>query len=97
MKDKNLLIKILIVIYGIAIITFSIMSTVIYIYTIYYYAVSDGFWGAVFGLALPGISSIWLFFELIGVDGLFNNFTCMILIWLISTVISAIPIFIKNK
>ena len=64
-EGTSLISKILIVICGIAVITFSIMSTVLYIYTIYYYAVDDGFLGAVYGIFLPGFSSVTLFFELI--------------------------------
>lgn len=96
MEETSLVGKILIVIYGIAVVVFSIMSTVIYIYTIYYYAVDDGFWGVVYGMCLPGLSSVILFFELIGVEGFFNNFTTMVLIWLCSGAIFAIPVFLKG-
>ena len=96
-EETSLISKILIVICGIAVITFSIMSTVIYIYTIYYYAVDDGFWGAVYGIFLPGFSSVILFFELIGIEGFMNNFTIMVLIWLISAAIFAVPIFFKSN
>lgn len=97
MRNESLIVKILIVIYGIAVVAFSIMSTVIYVYTIYYYAVDNGFWGAIYGMFLPGFSSITLFFDLIGLEGFFNNFTTMVIIWLVSVVVLAIPMFAKNK
>ena len=97
MRNENLIVKTLIVIYGIAAVAFSIMSTVIYVYTIYYYAVDNGFWGAIYGMFLPGFSSITLFFDLIEQEGLFNNFTTMVIIWIVSVAVLAIPIFVKNK
>lgn len=97
MEETSTLGKLLITISIIAIIVFSVMSTVIYIYTIYYYAVDNGFWGAVYGMFLPGFSSLTLFFDLIGLEGFFNNFTTMILIWLCSGAIFLIPIFFSQK
>lgn len=97
MQETSLLGKILIVIYGVAVVAFTIMSSVIYIYTIYYYAVDDGFLGAAYGMFLPGLSSVTLFFKLVGLEGLFNNFTIMILIWLCTGAIFGIPLFISSK
>lgn len=97
MQETSLLGKILIVIYGVAVVAFTIMSSVIYIYTIYYYAVDDGFLGAAYGMFLPGLSSVTLFFKLVGLEGLFNNFTIMILIWLCTGAVFGIPLFIKGE
>lgn len=93
----SLIAKILIAIYGIAAVGFGIMSSVIYIYTIYYYAVNSGFGGAILSFILPGFSSIYLFIDLIISEGFFNNFTTMVAIWLICIGIIAIPtIFSKD-
>lgn len=97
MRETSLVGKILIVVCGLAIVTFSIMSTIIYIYTIYYYAVNNGFWGTVYAIFLPIISSITLFFELIGTEGFINNFTIMLLIWIFSGAIFTVPIFFKSN
>lgn len=94
---EKIIIRILIVMYGIAVVAFSVLSTVIYIYTIYYYAVADGFWGAVLSFILPGFSSIWLFFELLVNEGLSHIFTIMVLIWIISVIILIMPSFAKDK
>ena len=96
-NKTSLTAKILIAIYGIAAVGFGIMSSVIYIYTIYYYAVNSGFGGAILSFILPGFSSIYLFINLLISEGFFNNFTTMIAIWLICIGIIAIPtIFSKD-
>lgn len=97
MNYENIITKILIVVYGIAVVVFSILGSAIYIYTIYYYAVTDGFWGAVLSFALPGFSSVWLFFELLIDEGFSHIFTTMVLVWLICVLIMIIPSFIKDK
>ena len=97
MNYENIITKVLIVVYGIAVVVFCILASAIYIYTIYYYAVIDGFWGAVLSFALPGFSSVWLFFELLIDEGFSHIFTTMVLVWLICVLIMIIPSFIKDK
>lgn len=52
---------------------------------------------AIYGMFLPGFSSITLFFDLIGQEGFFNNFTTMVIIWLVSVIVLVIPMFVKDN
>ena len=77
-----------------ATIGFSIMSTIIYGYTIYYYAVNNGFGRALLSFFTPIISSIILFFELLAKEGLYNNFNLLLLFFFICLAFMGIGAFL---
>lgn len=79
--------KIYCFIVGLATVGFSILSSIMYIYTIYYYAVEYGFWQAFLSFITPVFSSIFLFFELIIKEGFMNNFTLLVTLLLICLII----------
>ena len=93
---KNDVSKFLVTITAIASLGVTILSTIIYVYTIYYYAVNNGFGGAFLSIITPVISSCFLFFELLSIDGFFNTFTYLILAFLFCIAAISICAFLAS-
>lgn len=81
----------------IGLLIFSILLGAVYVYTIYYFAVNDGFLVAGISSALPCISSIYLFFVLLFKEGLFNEFALLIYGTIISFLVSIVFVCLSEK
>lgn len=96
MENESFFTKVLIILYGVDVIAFSALSTIIYVYTIYYYFVHNGFWAGFISFITPGLSSVVLFFQLLPKEGIFGTLSLLILAFIGTGLIIAIPKFIEK-
>lgn len=96
-KQDTFFTKFMIFLYGIVAIAFGILSSLIEVYTLYYYFSNNGFWAGFISLCTPGISSVVLFFKLLAQEGISGTFPLMVLGFLITSALLVAPkILIKE-